>query len=117
MCHARELQAVVPAVGLAFRLRACDTAVVPLLAQGQLRTQQVMERLKAAVPAAGQRPPLLVYLGVLLQKGALNAGKSGWRCMPAARHFVAPIANYEQVHGTPAAATGIAGRAAAEVRP
>lgn len=45
----------------------------PLLLQGQLRTREVMERLKAATPAPGQRPPLLIYLGVLLQKGKLNA--------------------------------------------
>lgn len=37
---------------------------------------QVMERLKAAPPPPGQRPPLLVYLGVLLQRGRLNAGES-----------------------------------------
>ncbi|KXZ42859.1 hypothetical protein GPECTOR_114g310 [Gonium pectorale] len=45
--------------------------------QGQLRTREVMDRLKAAVPPAGQKPPILVYLGVLLQRGKLNAAESG----------------------------------------
>lgn len=44
--------------------------------QGMLRTREVMERLKAVAPAAGQKPPILVYLGVLLQKGRLNALES-----------------------------------------
>ncbi|GLI67875.1 hypothetical protein VaNZ11_012164 [Volvox africanus] len=45
--------------------------------QGQLRTKDVMERLKSAVPPAGQKPPILVYLGVLLQRGKLNGPESG----------------------------------------
>lgn len=36
-----------------------------------------MERLKAAVPQPGQKPPILVYLGVLLQRSKLNAPESG----------------------------------------
>ncbi len=36
-----------------------------------------MDRLKAVVPQAGQKPPILVYLGVLLQRGKLNAAESG----------------------------------------
>lgn len=45
--------------------------------QGQLRTREVMDRLKAVVPQAGQKPPILVYLGVLLQRGKLNSAESG----------------------------------------
>jgi clathrin heavy chain len=41
-----------------------------------LRTKDVVERLKSVPPQAGQKPPLLVYLGVLLQKGKLNALES-----------------------------------------
>lgn len=44
--------------------------------QGLLRTKEVMERLKTAPPQPGQKPAILVYLGVLLQKGKLNAGES-----------------------------------------
>lgn len=36
-----------------------------------------MDRLKAVVPQAGQKPPILVYLGVLLQRGKLNSAESG----------------------------------------
>jgi hypothetical protein len=36
----------------------------------------VLERLKAVPAVAGQKPPILVYLGVLLQKGKLNALES-----------------------------------------
>ncbi len=35
-----------------------------------------MERLKAVAAQAGQKPPILVYLGLLLQKGKLNALES-----------------------------------------
>jgi len=35
-----------------------------------------MERLKAVAPQPGQKPPILVYLGLLLQKGKLNALES-----------------------------------------
>ncbi len=48
----------------------------PLLPQGMLRTKEVVERLKSVPPQPGQKPPLLVYLGVLLQKGKLNALES-----------------------------------------
>lgn len=41
-----------------------------------LRTKEVVERLKSVPPQPGQKPPLLVYLGVLLQKGKLNALES-----------------------------------------
>lgn len=44
--------------------------------QGILRTKEVMERLKAVAAQPGQKPPILVYLGVLLQKGKLNATES-----------------------------------------
>lgn len=44
--------------------------------QGQLRTRDVMDKLKGVVPPAGQKPPILVYLGVLLQRGKLNAAES-----------------------------------------
>ncbi len=44
--------------------------------QGLLRTREVMERLKAVATQPGQKPPILVYLGVLLQKGKLNAIES-----------------------------------------
>mmetsp|Transcript_17321 Transcript_17321/g.52085 ORF Transcript_17321/g.52085 Transcript_17321/m.52085 type:complete len:1674 (-) Transcript_17321:219-5240(-) len=44
--------------------------------QGLLRTPQVLERLRAVPPVAGQKPPILVYLGVLLQKGQLNQAES-----------------------------------------
>ena len=44
--------------------------------QGLLRTKEVMDRLKAVPPGPGQKPPILVYLGVLLQKGKLNAIES-----------------------------------------
>lgn len=44
--------------------------------QGVLRTKEVLERLKASPTPPGQKPPLLVYLGVLLQKGKLNALES-----------------------------------------
>ncbi|GAX80055.1 hypothetical protein CEUSTIGMA_g7494.t1 [Chlamydomonas eustigma] len=40
--------------------------------QGQLRTREVLDRLKSVPTPPGQKPPLLVYLGVLLQKGKLN---------------------------------------------
>ena len=41
--------------------------------QGLLRTREVMERLKTVAAQPGQKPPILVYLGVLLQRGKLNA--------------------------------------------
>lgn len=44
--------------------------------QGLLRTREVVERLKSLPPTAGQKPAILVYLGVLLQKGKLNALES-----------------------------------------
>lgn len=44
--------------------------------QGILRTKEVMERLKTVAAQPGQKPPILVYLGVLLQKGRLNASES-----------------------------------------
>jgi hypothetical protein len=47
-----------------------------LVVQGMLRTREVMERLKSVAPQPGQKPPILVYLGVLLQKGKLNAQES-----------------------------------------
>jgi hypothetical protein len=46
------------------------------LPQGMLRTREVMEKLKAVAPAPGQKAPILVYLGLLLQKGRLNAYES-----------------------------------------
>jgi clathrin heavy chain len=36
-----------------------------------------MERLRVATPQAGQKPPILIYLGVLLQRGKLNGPESG----------------------------------------
>lgn len=44
--------------------------------QGILRTREVVERLKSVAPTPGQKPAILVYLGVLLQKGKLNALES-----------------------------------------
>eukprot|EP00798_Chlamydomonas_sp_ICE-L_P023297 gene23297-30533_t len=44
--------------------------------QGQLRTKDIMERLKSVPPPPGQKPPILVYLGVLLQRGILNSSES-----------------------------------------
>lgn len=44
--------------------------------QGVLRTREVLERLKGVPPTAGQKPAILVYLGVLLQRGRLNALES-----------------------------------------
>eukprot|EP00879_Flechtneria_rotunda_P000465 GHRR01000566.1.p1 GENE.GHRR01000566.1~~GHRR01000566.1.p1 ORF type:complete len:1351 (+),score=578.78 GHRR01000566.1:197-4249(+) len=44
--------------------------------QGILRTREVVERLKSVAPTPGQKPAILVYLGVLLQKGRLNAFES-----------------------------------------
>lgn len=44
--------------------------------QGILRTKEVLDRLKSVAPQPGQKPPILVYLGVLLQKGKLNATES-----------------------------------------
>ncbi|KAI8476142.1 MAG: vesicle coat protein clathrin, heavy chain [Monoraphidium minutum] len=44
--------------------------------QGILRTKEVVERLKSVPPTPGQKPPILVYLGVLLQRGKLNALES-----------------------------------------
>lgn len=44
--------------------------------QGLLRTKEVMERLRASPAPAGQKAPLLIYLGVLLQKAKLNGAES-----------------------------------------
>ncbi|MEW5310804.1 MAG: hypothetical protein WDW38_002565 [Sanguina aurantia] len=44
--------------------------------QGILRTREVVERLKSAPPQPGTKPPILIYLGVLLQKGKLNTWES-----------------------------------------
>ncbi|KAF6255267.1 clathrin heavy chain [Scenedesmus sp. NREL 46B-D3] len=44
--------------------------------QGMLRTREVLERLKSVPPSPGQKPAILVYLGVLLQRGKLNALES-----------------------------------------
>lgn len=44
--------------------------------QGLLRTKEVMERLKTVQPQPGQRPPILIYLGGLLQRGKLNQSES-----------------------------------------
>jgi hypothetical protein len=46
------------------------------LLQGLLRTREVLERLKSVPPTPGQKPAILVYLGVLLQRGKLNALES-----------------------------------------
>lgn len=43
---------------------------------GQLRTKDTLDKLKSATPPPGQKPPLLIYLGILLQKGKLNATES-----------------------------------------
>ena len=48
----------------------------PFSSQGQLRTREVLDRLKSVPAQPGQKPPLLIYLGVLLQKGKLNAMES-----------------------------------------
>ncbi|KAF5839265.1 clathrin heavy chain 2 [Dunaliella salina] len=45
--------------------------------KGLLRTKITMDRLKAVAPQPGQKPPILVYLGLLLQKGKLNPSESG----------------------------------------
>mmetsp|Transcript_18521 Transcript_18521/g.52003 ORF Transcript_18521/g.52003 Transcript_18521/m.52003 type:complete len:1694 (+) Transcript_18521:108-5189(+) len=45
--------------------------------KGLLRTKVTMDRLKAVAPQPGQKPPILVYLGLLLQKGNLNPSESG----------------------------------------
>ena len=46
--------------------------------QGSLRTAATLARLRAAgaAAAAGQKPPILVYLGLLLARGQLNAAES-----------------------------------------
>jgi clathrin heavy chain len=46
--------------------------------QGSLRTPATLERLRAAGASAqaGQKPPILVYLGLLLARGKLNAAES-----------------------------------------
>jgi clathrin heavy chain len=44
--------------------------------QGSLRTPATLERLRAATAAPGQKPPILVYLGLLLARGKLNAAES-----------------------------------------
>lgn len=44
--------------------------------QGLLRTKEVLDRLKSVPAQPGVKPPILVYLGVLLQKGKLNALES-----------------------------------------
>lgn len=36
----------------------------------------MVERLKTVPPTPGQKPPILVYLGVLLQRGKLNTLES-----------------------------------------
>lgn len=54
----------------------CSAADCHTSLQGILRTKEVVERLKAIPPTPGQKPPILVYLGVLLQKGKLNALES-----------------------------------------
>jgi hypothetical protein len=46
------------------------------ISQGLLRTREVLERLKSVPPTPGQKPAILVYLGVLLQRGKLNALES-----------------------------------------
>lgn len=43
--------------------------------QGSLRTPATLERLRAATAAPGQKPPILVYLGLLLARGKLNAAE------------------------------------------
>jgi len=44
--------------------------------QGSLRTPATLERLRAAAAAPGQKPPILVYLGLLLARGGkLNAAE------------------------------------------
>ena len=43
---------------------------------GQLRTRDTLDKLKSVAPPPGQKPPLLIYLGILLQKGRLNASES-----------------------------------------
>lgn len=50
------------------RARAPQTTPAP--------APQVVERLKSVPPTPGQKPPILVYLGVLLQRGKLNALES-----------------------------------------
>jgi clathrin heavy chain len=44
--------------------------------QGSLRTPATLERLRAAAAAPGQKPPILVYLGLLLARGKLNSAES-----------------------------------------
>lgn len=69
------------------------------LPQGALRTKAVMERLKSQAAQPGQKPPILVYLGVLLQA-------SGTRCWLAlvaecsAPHCPAPPVAQRQWHHT-----------------
>lgn len=67
----------------------------PSGAQGLLRTREVVERLKGVAPTPGQKPAILVYLGVLLQKGKLNALESAElaRCS-GVRHPGSPFCGY-----------------------
>lgn len=60
--------------------------------QGILRTREVVERLKAVAPTPGQKPAILVYLGVLLQKGKLNALESAELARYGGTHLVSGAA-------------------------
>jgi hypothetical protein len=62
--------------GVACGAASATYLLSPAGLQGMLRTREVMERLKTVSPQPGQKPPILVYLGVLLQKGKLNAQES-----------------------------------------
>jgi hypothetical protein len=59
--------------GLHLPLLACP-CVVPRTACA--RSREVLERLKSVPPVPGTKPPILVYLGVLLQRGKLNTLES-----------------------------------------
>ena len=52
-----------------FKEAAATAAGAP---NNALRTQATITRLQAAPTVAGQKSPLIVYFGALLQKGALN---------------------------------------------
>lgn len=56
--------------------KPCMHQLQPTDSLQPLSRRQVVERLKTVPPTPGQKPPILVYLGVLLQKGKLNALES-----------------------------------------
>jgi hypothetical protein len=77
MTH-RQLRRVRCGASTSKQLTDCLIVCIDLhwLEQGLLRTREVLERLKSVPPTPGQKPAILVYLGVLLQRGKLNALES-----------------------------------------